>query len=117
VRQAFLCADKFLSSAAKPPYLNKIRRQLWLTSITSKGKAMRKSLGICLLVLLLTGSASAGVIPNMPPAPPPSQQTSTVQEPTNAPDEPTLDGIIPNEAAARLTQTALDLLALLPSLL
>ena len=79
---------------------------------------MRKTLGICLLFLLLTGSASAGVIPNMTPAPPPpSQQTSTVQEQTNAPDEPTLDGIIPSEAADSLTQTALALLALLPSLL
>jgi hypothetical protein len=116
VRQPFLCADKFLSSAAKPPYLNKIRRRLWLTSITSKGKAMRKTLGICLLFLLLTGSASAGVIPNMPPVPP-SEPTSATQEPTDATQDPTTDGIIPNEAADSLTQTALDLLALLPSLL
>lgn len=78
---------------------------------------MRKTLGICLLVLLLTGSASAGIIPNLPPAPPPSQQTSAVQEPTNAPDETTLDGVIPNEAPDSLTQTALDLLAVLSSLL
>jgi hypothetical protein len=78
---------------------------------------MRKTLGICLLVLLLTGSANAGVIPNDTPAPPPSPQTSAVQEPTSASDEPTSDGVIPNDAADSLTQTALDLLALLPSLL
>ena len=45
---------------------------------------MRKSLGVCLLVLLLTGSAAAGEMPNP------------------APDT--------------LTQTVLDLLAVLPSL-
>ena len=79
---------------------------------------MRKTLGVCLLVLLLTGTTSAGIIPNGSPAPPPpSQPASAVQEPTNAADEPTLDGIIPNGATDSLTQTALDLLALLPSLL
>ena len=77
---------------------------------------MRKTLGICLLVLLLTGSAVAGEIPNDRPAPL-LQQTSAVQEPTNAPDEPTLDGIIPNLAPDSLTQTALDLIAVLSSLL
>jgi hypothetical protein len=117
VRQAFLCADKFLSSAAKPPYLNKIRRRLWLAPITSKGKAMRKTLGICLLVLLLTGSASAGIMPNLPPAPPPSQQTSAVQEPTDTAQEPLAPGEIPNLAPDSLTQTALDLLAVMSSLL
>jgi hypothetical protein len=60
--------------------------------------------------LLLTGSASAGIIPNGSPAPPPSQ-------PANAAQEPTLDGIIPNGATDGLTQTVLDLLAALPSLL
>lgn len=76
---------------------------------------MRKTLRSCLLVLLLTGSANAGVMPNDSPAPPP--QNSTIEEPTNAPDEPTLDGVIPNEAPDSLTQTALDLLAVLSALL
>jgi hypothetical protein len=40
-----------------------------------------------------------------------------VQEPTDAAQEPTADGIIPNEAPDSLTQIALDLLAALPSLL
>jgi hypothetical protein len=78
---------------------------------------MRKTLGICLLVLLLTSSAVAGEIPNESPAPPPQHQTSAVQGPTSAADEPTLDGIIPNDAADSLTQIALDLFAVLPSLL
>jgi hypothetical protein len=79
---------------------------------------MRKTLGICLLVLLLTGSANAGVIPNDTPAPPPpSQQTSAVQELTDTAQVPTTDGVIPNDATDALTQTALDLLAVLSSLL
>ena len=77
---------------------------------------MRKILGVCLLVLLLTGSASAGIIPNDTPAPPPPQ-TNAVQEPMNVDQEAATDGIMPNGAAESLTQAALDLLALLPSLL
>jgi hypothetical protein len=69
---------------------------------------MRKSLGICLLVLLLSGSAVAGEMPNLSPAPP---------QPISAADEPTLDGIMPNDATGSLTQVALNLLAVLPSLL
>ena len=70
---------------------------------------MRKTLGVSLLVMLLTVSASAGIMPNLPPAPPQSQQT-------NAAQDSTLDGIMPNGATATLTQTVLDLLAVLPSL-
>jgi hypothetical protein len=80
---------------------------------------MRKILGVCLLVLLLTGSASAGIMPNgsAEPPPPTSQSTSAVQEPTDTDQEPALDGIMPNGVAESLTQSALDLLAILPSLL
>jgi hypothetical protein len=78
---------------------------------------MRKTLGVCLLVLFLTSSAVAGEMPNDTPAPPQSQPTGTVQEPTNAANEPTLDGIMPNDAPDSLTQIALELLAALPSLL
>lgn len=95
-----------MSCAVKPPTLNRIRQRRWLVSITSKGKVMRKILGICALVLLLTSSAVAGEIPNDKPAPPPP--TSTVQE------TPT-EGEIPNDEADSLTQIALDLLAALPS--
>jgi hypothetical protein len=78
---------------------------------------MRKTLGVSLLVLLLTGSAVAGEIPNGSPTPPPSQPASVVQEPTNAAQDTASDGEIPNGAIDTLTQTVLDLLALLPSLL
>jgi hypothetical protein len=77
---------------------------------------MRKSLGICLLVLLLTGSAVAGEMPNPSPAPPPAT-ANAVQEPTDATQEPTSSGIMPNGVADSLTQSVLDLLAVLPSLL
>jgi hypothetical protein len=73
---------------------------------------MRKTIGISLLVLLLSCSASAGVIPNDTPAPPPPAPAT--QEPT---DEATTDGEIQNDAPDSLTRAALDLLALLPSLL
>ena len=81
---------------------------------------MRKILGISLLVLLLTGSAVAGEIQNESPTPPPSQPATAVQEPTGGEmqnGQPTLNGEIPNEAPDSLTQTALDLLAVLSSLL
>jgi hypothetical protein len=79
---------------------------------------MRKTLGVCLLVLLLTCSASAGIIPNDTPAPPPPSQptTSAVQEPADDAQNPTVAGEMPNFGTDGLTQAALDLLALLPSL-
>ena len=70
---------------------------------------MRKTLGICLLVLLLTSSAVAGEIQNESPAPHLSQPATAVQEPTG--------GEMPNPAPDSLTQTALELLAVLSSLL
>ena len=75
---------------------------------------MRKTLGVSLLVLLLTGSASAGIMPNDAPAPPPPQPASAVQEPTDdaAPGDISTPGV-----SDILTETALDLLAVLPSLL
>ena len=76
---------------------------------------MRKTLGVCLLTLLLTGSAVAGEIPNFPPAPPQSQPTNAVQEPAGGEMQ---NGIMPNcymqnEAPDSLTQIALNLLAVL----
>ena len=70
---------------------------------------MRKTLGFCLLVLLLSGSAVAGEMPNWSPAPQSAQPTNAAQEPTG--------GEMPNLAPDSLTQTVLDLLAALPSLL
>jgi len=77
---------------------------------------MRKTLGVCLLTLLLIGSASAGEMPNDLPAPS-SQPVNAVQEPSDAIQEPAANGIMGNDATDSLTQTALDFLALLPSLL
>jgi hypothetical protein len=78
---------------------------------------MRKSLGICLLVLLLTGSAVAGEMPNLSPAPRPPQPATTAQELTNAVQEPTENSIMRNDLPDNLTQITADLLALLQSLL
>jgi len=82
---------------------------------------MRKTLGVSLLVLLLTGTASAGIIPNLPPAPPQPEPTpaSAMQEPTNDPAPGTMHtpGVMGNDAPDIVTQTVLDLLTLLPSLL
>lgn len=68
---------------------------------------MRKTLGVCALVLLLNGSAFAGEMPNLSPAAPPD----------GAAQESTTDGEISNTSADSLTRLALDLLAALPSLL
>jgi hypothetical protein len=79
---------------------------------------MRKTLGVCLLVLLLTGTASAGIIPNDAPAPPPSQPATAVQEPSTDGDietgvtAPTADGYMGNGTAATFVQVVLNLLAL-----
>jgi hypothetical protein len=78
------------------------------------GKVIRASV----LVLLLACSAQAGWIQNgSPEPPPPSQPASAVQEPANAVQEPTPGGEIPNGATDSLAGIALDLLAVLPSLL
>lgn len=74
-----------------------------------------------MLVLLLACSAQAGYIPNGSPTPPPASPSSAEEEPT---DDATLSGemgtpgvISTPSVSGSLTQTALDLLALLPSLL
>lgn len=71
---------------------------------------MRKYLGVCLLVLLISGAARAGEMPNDKPAPPPQTQTSAIQEPTGG--EMHTPG-----ASESLTQIVLELLSVLPSLL
>ncbi len=71
---------------------------------------MRKTLGVSLLVLLLTSSVNAGLIPNETPAPPPPPQTAMVEEPTIQETNDVAD-------EDSLTETALDLLTLLSSLL
>ena len=81
------------------------------------GKAIRASA----LILLLACSARAGWMGNdSPTPPPPSQPASAVQEPTAGGEVTageTTTGEIPNDTPGTLTQIALDLLAVLPSLL
>ena len=76
---------------------------------------MRKTLTTAALLLALSCPALAGEMATpgvtTPPPPPP---TGIVQEPTDA---PTVGSIIPNDTPDSLTQTVLDLLAFLPSLL
>jgi hypothetical protein len=73
---------------------------------------MRKTLGVCSLVLLLTCSARAGIIQNEQPAPPPpSQPANAAQEPT---DSVSLNGEIHTPPLSEgLTQITLQLLAVL----
>lgn len=67
---------------------------------------MRKTISVAALLLALTCSAYAGEIQNDSPKPP----STTIQEPT-------ADGTIHGSEPESLMQTALDLLALLPSLI
>lgn len=74
---------------------------------------MRKILGVFLLVLLLTCSASAGIMGNDSPAPPPAQPARAELEPTSFIQEPTTDGEMNTPvAAATFAQIVLTLLAL-----
>ena len=78
---------------------------------------MVKAIRTSALLLLLACSAQAGYIQNDAPAPPPPPQpVSTVQEPTDTSQETTANGIIQNDAPSGLTQVALEVLAVLPSL-
>lgn len=77
---------------------------------------MRKTLTAAALVLAFSCHAGAGIM-HIPPAPEPEpMQTNTAQEPT---DGATLSGIMqtPPALSESLTQTALELLAVLPSIL
>ena len=69
---------------------------------------MRKTISVAALLLALVCSAHAGEMQNESPAPP--------SQPTNSVQEPTTDGDMPNGVAGSLTQIALDLLTVLPSL-
>ena len=70
------------------------------------------------LVLLLACSAQAGIIQNEAPAPPPpTSPANYIQEPTDTLQESTANGYMQNEAPSGLTQIALEVLAVLPSLL
>lgn len=76
-------------------------------------KNMRKTISVAALLLALTCPAYAGEIQNDVT----SSRTNTAEASADVAQEPTADGIMGNEATDSLTQTTLDLLALLPSLL
>lgn len=79
-------------------------------------KEMAKAALASVLILLLACSAQAGWGHNDVAARPPSSpQTSAVQESTNAAQEPT-GGEVSNDLSDGLTEIALDLLAVLRSL-
>ena len=79
---------------------------------------MVKTIRVSALILVLACSAQAGYIQNDAPAPPPppSQPASAVQEPTDTSQETSANGIMQNDAPSGLTQVALEVLAVLPSL-
>ena len=70
---------------------------------------MRKAISASALILAFVCSAHAGDIQNDSPQPPPPQSATAVQTPTT-------EGDMQNGVAGSLTQIALDLLAVLPSL-
>ena len=76
---------------------------------------MRKTLTTAALLLAFSCPAFAGEM-GTPGSPAPPPTTSAVQEPTYATQEPT-DGEMPNGVSDSLTQIALELLAVLPTLL
>jgi hypothetical protein len=78
---------------------------------------MRKAFSVAVLMLALGCPVFAGEIHNPAPQPTPSatQETPTAQAPTGAFDMQNPQTV--DETAASLTQIALDLLAVLPSLL
>jgi hypothetical protein len=77
---------------------------------------MVKAIRTSALLLLLTCSAQAGIMQNEAPAPPPPQPASAVQETTDTSQETSANGYIQNDAPSGLTQVALEVLAVLPSL-
>lgn len=77
---------------------------------------MRKLLGVCLFALLLTGPAFAGEMQNGSPTPPPPplDPATTAQELTVI---ATVEDGAQGSFQDTVTKTALELLAVLPSLL
>ncbi len=79
---------------------------------------MRKTLTTAALLLAFSCPAFAGEMhtPGSPTPPLPTTANAT-QEPIDAVQEPTTGGEIPNDLTDSLTGIALELLAVLPSLL
>jgi hypothetical protein len=80
-----------------------------ITHRQKRERTMRKTLTTAALVFALSCHAWAGIM-QTPPAPQPTPDSATQ-------DGATLNGEIQNDAPDSLTQTALELLAVLPSIL
>ena len=78
---------------------------------------MLKAARISALILLLACSARAGYMQSGSPEPPPSQPASEPVEPTDDSQTTSANDDIQNEEPGALTQVALDVFAVLPSLL
>ena len=80
---------------------------------------MLKTIRVSALILLLACSAQAGYMQtgSPEPPPPPPQPATSIQEPTDTLQESSENGYIQNDAPSGLTQIALEVLAVLPSLL
>lgn len=77
---------------------------------------MRKTLQVLALTLAVSASAYAGEMQFPVTDPPPKPSANATQEPMTAVQEPTTSGNMQNDATDSLTQIALELLAVLPSL-
>jgi hypothetical protein len=85
---------------------------------------MVKAIRASVLILLLACSAQAGEMPNDSPQPPQqagimpngSPEPPPPTQPTNTVQEPTTGGDMPNDAAVGVSEIALSLLSVLPSL-
>ncbi len=83
---------------------------------------MLKPIRVSALILLLACSAQAGYMQTgSPQPPPPSQPANSVQEPIGTSQETSANGYMQNgymqnDASSGLTQIALEMLAVLPSL-
>ena len=78
---------------------------------------MLKAARVSALILLLACSARAGYMQTGSPEPPPSQTAGETDEPTDASQEASANDYVQNEEPGALTQVALDVFAVLPSLL
>src|SRR5947209_1118654 len=105
------CQDSGMDTKAAVPVAVRRRNLRSLPIKAERETEMRKTLRASVLLLALSGSAYAGEIPCDNPTPPQQPTTTSVTQ------EPTTDGNIPNDVAGSMTQIALDLLAVLPSLL
>jgi hypothetical protein len=109
--------DSFTSYAATPPHLTDAAAISVNPHKNERYKEMGKAIRTSALFFLLACSAQAGWMGNGVADPPPPPPDAVKQEPTSAVQEPTEGGYTQGEATGSLTQTVLDLLTGVFSLL